>query len=768
MPAFVILEHMANGLLVGAYYIVLALGLSLIFSLGGVVNLAHGAFYALGAYLAYEIQRRLGFAGAMALSPIGVALIGVAIERLAIRRFYRQDPGLALLFTFGLAMAAEQSLRLIWGATGLPFGIPEALRGQVFLGDFIYSRYRIAVLAVSAAAVTGCWLLLNKTSFGLVVRAGTRDPEMVRALGIALSPILTAIFALGVGLAGLAGVHPAMGTEILVAAFVIVVIGGLGSFWGVVWAGLIVGVVRGLTVLFYPPAAEASMYALMVLVLLVRPRGLMGQGFNLLLGYTGLLSFGHGAFFGLAAYAAALVQIHYLPGHVLAPIALGTFFAAAMGLIVGFLALRRRGVYFSLLTLAFTALIFSVAFRWTALTGGENGLRGISRRSLLGLPVESQFAFYYLTAAIVLLVARALWRVVHSPLGRVLLAIRDNERRARFLGYPVQRYKLIAFTLSAAVTGLGGCLFTFLKVFASADQVHVAFSGEIVAMTIVGGMGHFLGPALGSAFFILFRELLSEHTASWQFWFGLMFMAFILFSPSGLIGLGERLLRPFRRRAEEAAAMAARLTPRPATEVPDFLRGAAPAAGPLLDCRMVTKRFGDFTAVDSVDLTLADRRLHALIGPNGAGKTTLFNAVSGMYPPDGGSIVLDGRRIDGLPPERVVGQGIARSFQITNLFPSLTLFENLRLAVQARDPRRFNCWRPSTSLTRVNEETRALVRFLGLEGLAQVPASSLSYGGQRLLELGLPLAACPRVLLLDEPLAGLAAAERERITALLH
>jgi len=495
---------------------------------------------------------------------------------------------------------------------------------------------------------------------------------------------------------------------------------------------------------------------------------LVGLGFNLLLGYTGLLSFGHGAFFGLAAYAAALLQIHYLPGHVLVPIVFGTLFAALMGLVLGFLALRRRGVYFSLLTLAFTALIFSVVYRWTTVTGGENGLRGITRRSLLGLPIESQLAFYYLTAAIVLLVAWALWRVVHSPLGRVLLAIRDNERRARFLGYPVQRYKLIAFTLSATVTGLGGCLFAFLKVFASADLVHVAFSGEIVAMTIVGGMGHFLGPALGSAFFILFRELLSEHTASWQFWFGLMFMGFILFSPSGLIGLAERLLRPFRRRDEEAAAMAARLTPQPGAEVPDFLRGNPPAAGALLVCNGVTKRFGDFTAVDAVDLTLADRRLHALIGPNGAGKTTLFNAVSGMFPPDGGQIFLDGRRIDGLAPERVVGRGIARSFQITNLFPSLTLLENLRLGVQARDPRRANCWRPFTRLDRVNEETRALVRFLGLEGLEAVPASSLSYGGQRLLELGLPLAACPRVLLLDEPLAGLAAAERERITALLR
>src|SRR3972149_5288500 len=288
MPLFVILEHMANGLLVGSYYVVLALGLSLIFSLGGVVNLAHGAFYALGAYLAWEVQRRLGFFGALALSPLGVAAIGVVIERLCLRRLYREDPGLALLFTFGLAMAAEQSLRLVWGATGLPFGIPEALRGQIFLGDFIYSRYRLAVLGVSAVAGIGCGVLPNKPSFGLVVRAGTRDPEMVRALGIALSPVLTAIFALGVGLAGLAGVmsaplagvQPAMGTEILTAAFVIVVIGGLGSFGGVGCAGLRVGWVRGLALLFSPPAAEASMYALMVLVLLVRPRGLMGERFE--------------------------------------------------------------------------------------------------------------------------------------------------------------------------------------------------------------------------------------------------------------------------------------------------------------------------------------------------------------------------------------------------------------------------------------------------------------------------------------------------------
>jgi branched-chain amino acid transport system permease protein len=284
----IVIEQILNGLLVGSYYIVLSLGLSLIFSLGGVVNLAHGAFYALGAYLAYEAERRLGFAAAIVLSPIGVALVGVAIERLFLSRLYREDPMLSLLFTFGLAMTAEQSLRLIWGTSGLPFAIPAALKGQLLLGDFIYSYYRLTVLAVAAASICGCWVLLHRTAFGMIVRAGTRDAEMVRAMGISLGPALTAVFALGVALAGLAGVmsaplagiQPAMGTDILIASFVVVVIGGLGSFWGVVYAGLLVGVVRGITVVFYPPAAEASMYVLMALILMLRPRGLMGAIFE--------------------------------------------------------------------------------------------------------------------------------------------------------------------------------------------------------------------------------------------------------------------------------------------------------------------------------------------------------------------------------------------------------------------------------------------------------------------------------------------------------
>jgi branched-chain amino acid transport system permease protein len=280
-----VLEQVINGLLAGAYYLLIALGLSLIFSLGGLVNLAHGAFYAVGAYLAVKLAPAIGFGGVLLVSPILVALIGLVIERFLFRRFYREDPSLGLLLTFGLAMVAEQTLRVVFGAAPLPFAIPDALRGQLLLGDFIYSRYRLVMLGIAVVAVAGLWFLLQRTPFGRVVRAGVQNPDMVAALGISLSPYMTAVVGISVALAALAGVllapitgvHPAMGSEILTASFVVVVIGGLGSFWGVVWAALIVGVVRGLTVYFFPPAAEASMYVLMLLVLLLRPRGLTGE-----------------------------------------------------------------------------------------------------------------------------------------------------------------------------------------------------------------------------------------------------------------------------------------------------------------------------------------------------------------------------------------------------------------------------------------------------------------------------------------------------------
>ncbi len=286
MQTALFLAQLLNGLLDGFYYLLIALGLSLIFSLGGIVNLAHGAFFAVGAYMAIVLAPHLGFFGAVIAGPILVGGLGALVERLLFTRFYRIDPLYSLLLTFGLAMVLEQSLRLVFGSAPLAFDIPEALRGQVILGEFIYSRYRLFTIAVAIAAVAALWWLLNRTAFGRIVRAGIQNPDILATLGISLRPYLSAVAAIGIGLAGLAGllmapiqpVHPAMGTEVLVAAFVVVVIGGLGSFWGVVLAAMLVGLLKGFMVAIDLNSwSLASIYLLMFVVLLVRPRGLMGE-----------------------------------------------------------------------------------------------------------------------------------------------------------------------------------------------------------------------------------------------------------------------------------------------------------------------------------------------------------------------------------------------------------------------------------------------------------------------------------------------------------
>ena len=285
MQIVFLLEQVVNGLVLGGYYLLLALGLSLIFSVGGVVNLAHGAFYALGAYLSLMVSKHLGFGAGVIISPVLVGLIGIVFERFLLRRFYTSDPILSLLVTFGLAMVAEQAIRMIWGAAPLPSSMPPEFKGNVMLGEFMFSRYRLMLLGIVVAILIGLWLLLHKTAFGRVVRAGVQRPDMVAVLGIRLQPYMTAIVVLGVATAALGGalfgpiniVHPAMGNEIMTVAFVVVVIGGLGSFWGVVLAAVLVGVVRGITIHFLPAAGEASMYVLMFLVLMFRPRGLLGE-----------------------------------------------------------------------------------------------------------------------------------------------------------------------------------------------------------------------------------------------------------------------------------------------------------------------------------------------------------------------------------------------------------------------------------------------------------------------------------------------------------
>ena len=490
------------------------------------------------------------------------------------------------------------------------------------------------------------------------------------------------------------------------------------------------------------------------------------MGLNILVGHTGLVSFGHGAWFGLAAYAAALSQRYWFPGAITMPALFAIAFVAVSAALSGALILRRRGVYFSLLTLALTALLFAIAYRWTEFTGGESGLGGVTRATVLNVDLERDANYYWVVAAIGMAVCILLWRFHRSPVGSVLVAIRENEQRARFIGYPTNRYKLIGFVFSATVVAIAGTLSVFNHRFASAEPLAIAFSGELIAMVVIGGMRSFLGPALGALFFILFREFLSIWTPDWLFYFGLLFIGFIVFSPTGLVGVAGRLLAPFRAPAIEPAAMAGRRTAE-VSPLPRALVQAIDGGRLVLAARDLDKSFGGIHAVRGFDLSVRDRTLHALIGPNGAGKTTAFNVLSGLYRPERGTVELEGKSIAGLKPEDITAAGVGRSFQITNLFVGLSVEENIRLAVQARSPMRYAIWRSTAAIADINAETMELLHYLGLAGIERAQAASLSYGGQRLLDMGLALATRPKILLLDEPLAGLAVAERERIANLV-
>ncbi len=520
--------------------------------------------------------------------------------------------------------------------------------------------------------------------------------------------------------------------------------------------GLLLLPLTELTGLTTTTASEVLIYAIAAL------------GFNILLGYTGLVSFGHGIFFGVAAYAASIIQVQLMPGYIITPIVLSILFTTIIGIMIGYLSLRLSGVYFSLLTLSFAAMTFYIIYRWTAFTGGEDGYGGMERPTLFGVDLNDQTAFFYLIFAIFMLAVFLMWRVVNSPFGSVLKAIRENSQRTSFIGYDVRKYRLIAFTLSAFFVAIAGSLFPFLKYYIGAELVNVAHSGEILALSILGGSRHFMGPALGGLFFIMFRELLSEYTASWQLLFGLLFMGFVLFSPKGLMGLGEVILSPLFKKKSKAA-MNARVMPAMTRPVPECLRNKdwMGSEEVIFECRGVGKSFGNFSAVGDVTLPVHNKSLQALIGPNGAGKTSLFNILSGEYQSNQGGLYLDGQRLDNTAPDVLSRQGIARSFQITNIFPDLSVHENIRLAVQSRHSHAMNLWANVNSFDSINSDTAELIEFLGLKGLEEIIASDLSYGGQRLLEIGLAIATRPRVLLLDEPLVGLAAQERERIINLI-
>ena len=280
------LLQLFTGVALGSVFVLLAIGLSLIFGLLTVVNFAHGAFYMFGAYVGVFLLGLTGnFWVALILVPFVVGAMGLVVERFLVRPLYGRGIDYPLLLTFGLGLVLVELVRIVFGLEGVPFDVPDALQGAVNIGIGWFPLYRLFLIGVTIALVVGLWLFLEKTSFGLIIRAGARDPEIMRVLGVDISRVWLMVFGIGTGLAGVAGVLsapmtsviPDMGTSVLVEAFVVTVVGGMGSLLGAVVAGLMVGIIISMTALFYPELADLAMFILMAAVLLVRPQGLFGR-----------------------------------------------------------------------------------------------------------------------------------------------------------------------------------------------------------------------------------------------------------------------------------------------------------------------------------------------------------------------------------------------------------------------------------------------------------------------------------------------------------
>ncbi len=519
--------------------------------------------------------------------------------------------------------------------------------------------------------------------------------------------------------------------------------------------------------------------------------GLFGLGFDILFGFTGLLSFGQSAFFGTGGMVAAyLLTIAGFP-YVMASIFIGTAVTAVVGYLVGLVALRRTGIYFAMITVAIAEVFYFVEFNpLSAYTGGENGLPGVPTPSLyLGFTTVKFdtdwsmyvfLAFWYFVGIVLAL------RIVRSPVGAILSAIRDNPTRAAAVGHNIQSYKLTAFVVAAAYAGFAGGLLGMLQGFMPPDAFTFDTSGQLVMQTAIGGAGTLFGPLVGATVWLYlsdFFQMTLHLGATWKLVLGIVFVLLVVFLRRGIVGGLADLARLASGRAERreaaesdphavaAAALAAEENGGPVVQFTPSPRRPKPAdnGGPILKAEGVTKRYGGLVANDGIDFSVKRGELRGIIGPNGAGKTTFFKMLTCEVPPTEGRIVFEGRDITGFGVTRVCQLGLTKSYQVNQLFPRLTVRENVTIAALAekRGPFRLDLLRNVASVGGLTERVEDTLKLVHLAERADFPVSELAYGEKRRLEIGLALATAPSLLLLDEPLAGMSPRERIETVRLL-
>ena len=513
--------------------------------------------------------------------------------------------------------------------------------------------------------------------------------------------------------------------------------------------------------------------------------GLVGIGFDLLFGFTGLLSFGQAAFFGTGGmFAAYLLTETSFDNTILATLA-GTAVAGVVGYLIGLLALRRTGIYFAMITVAIAEVFFFLEFNpLSAYTGGENGLPGVPPPNLkLGfttltfdsnLQMYGFFAFWYFVGMVLAL------RIVRSPVGLLLRAIRDNPLRAQALGHDIRRYKLTVFVVAAMYAGFGGSLLGMLQGFMPPDAFMFHTSGEIVMQTAIGGAGWLFGPLLGATVWLFLSDFFQTTLnlgATWKLVLGIVFVLLVIFLRHGLVGAIVGLYRLLRPHAPSAAAQTGGAT---ADAAASPAARAAPAAesrhkatrsttGPILRVEGLSKRYGGLLANDGIDFSVEHGEIRGIIGPNGAGKSTFFKMLTCEVQPSAGKIVFDGRDITGMQVADACQLGLTKSYQINQLFDRLTVRQNLAIAAlgELRGKFRLDLLKSLPRVRGLDAQVESTAALVHLSSRLDTPVAELAYGEKRRLEIGLALATSPSLLLLDEPLAGMSPQERVETVALL-
>jgi branched-chain amino acid transport system permease protein len=596
--------QLLSGLANAMFLFLIASGLSLIFGVTRIVNFAHGSFYMLAAYLTYSLTAMLpggpaAFYLAALLAALLVAGFGGLVEALLLRRVYKAPELYQLLLTFALVLVVADAVRYLWGADNKTGPTAPGLAGSVPILGQLFPSYDLAVIAFGPLVALGLWLLFHRTRWGILIRAATQDREMVAALGVDQSRLFTSVFVLGSFLAGLGGalqvprlaLTTVMDTSIIVEAFVVVVIGGMGSVWGALLASLLIGVLNAYGVLLLPKIAIVLIFVVMAVVLVVRPWGLLGRpeiqlrppgggavaetaprrpgpvwlvlgllvlavlplglptfwvsiaveifafslfaaSLHLLMAVGGMVSFGHAAYFGLGAYGAALLlKMAGLPmpvAFVVAPLV-----AALAAVVFGYFCVRLSSIYFAMLTLAFAQIVYAIVHQWDEVTGGDNGLLSVWPARWLASPGR----YYYWALVATVLGIVLLRRVAASPFGLTLRAARDHARRAEAVGVNIRMVQWTAFVVAGFVAGLGGAIFAFLKGSVFPVYTESPMSVQPLVMVLLGGVGSPSGPLIGAAVYKLLDTIITRYTDYWQIVLGAILMVLVLAFPRGIAGV---------------------------------------------------------------------------------------------------------------------------------------------------------------------------------------------------------------------------------------